>query len=131
MSDHATERFKMRVTSADIANSFHEMVSTTLKRDAPQASITEWYAVSDTSEYGPEELHTIPRDRRLGVFVHAKIDGQVFVFFWDDLEQMVSLLWGEDREERIAVRCNQFRELNSLREKMAAAADAVSREAFC
>ncbi len=121
----------MRVRSGDIATWCHEMVSTALERDSPQSSITQWYAIADTREFGPDVLSKIPPNRRLGVLVDAEFDGQVFAFFWDDLEQMVSLFWGESREERIVVRCNRFRQLNTLREKMTAATDAASREAFC
>ena len=72
----------------------------------------------------------MPQDRRFGVFVYAEFDGQTIALFWDGLEEMVSLLWGEDKIERQTSRCSHFRNLSSLREKMTAATEAVCRDEF-
>ena len=119
---------KQIVSEGDIATWFVEAVKSALNQFGWRAMEIEWYATADCECFGPDRLEEIPRNRRLGVWVHVTYSRSSFSFFWDGLEQSVSSFVGRTHDRIAEIRCSRFPAASPCRERIAAAAEAVVRE---
>ncbi len=83
------------ITNGDVATWFYEAVFDELEKCCAESNIPKWYVVSELQQFSPSELGAIPEDRRFGVWIHATCESTDYRFFWDSLEQAISLFGTE------------------------------------